>query len=302
MSSEITLDRRDTVTAFRTRLAKAMQWAGTNRSQLARRVGIDRSTMSQLLSPDNDRLPRADTVAAIAVALQVSLDWLLGLSQDEMLGAGILEQSLQIQPRQRSPVDEDLVRWHAEAVGYKIRYVPTNIPDQVKIPEVIAHEYDRERTPEQGQAIVRARDRLDYVRRPETDIEICMPIQGLLEFARGEGIWHGLTAAVREAQLGHIARLTAELYPGMRWFLFDGLSLHSVPVTIFGPLRVAIYIGQMYFVFNTTEHIRVLTRHFDDLIRHAVVQSHELSRFAADLHHQVRETGTARPTRQMVPA
>ncbi len=33
-----------------------------------------------------------------------------------------------------------------------------------------------------------------------------------------------------------------------------------------------IYVGQMYFVFNTTDHIRVLTRHFDNLIRAAVVQ------------------------------
>ena len=28
----------------------------------------------------------------------------------------------------------------------------------------------------------------------------------------------------------------------------------------------------MYFVFNTTEHIRLLIRHFDELIRAAVVQ------------------------------
>jgi hypothetical protein len=53
-------------------------------------------------------------------------------------------------------------------------------------------------------------------------------------------------------------------------FLFDRRSRYSVPLTIFGPKRAAIYIGNMYFVLNSTEHIRALTRHFDDLIRVAV--------------------------------
>ncbi|MDG2285565.1 MAG: hypothetical protein P8N43_08540, partial [Alphaproteobacteria bacterium] len=74
-----------------------------------------------------------------------------------------------------------------------------------------------------------------------------------------------------------------ELYPSMRWFLYDGLSHYSAPVTIFGPKRAAIYIGGMYFVFNTTEHIRVLTRHFDGLIRNAEVQPNEMSQHAMTL-------------------
>ena len=92
------MDRRDTVRIFRVRLAEAIERSGLSRSALARAVGVDRSTLSQLLSNDNDRLPRADTVAAIASTLQVSLDWLLGLSQEEKLGADILQQSLQIEP------------------------------------------------------------------------------------------------------------------------------------------------------------------------------------------------------------
>ena len=83
------MDRRDTAHRFRERLHEAMEKGQVNRSALAARIGIDRSTLSQLLSTDADRLPRADTAASIASALHVSLDWLLGLSQQEKLGADI---------------------------------------------------------------------------------------------------------------------------------------------------------------------------------------------------------------------
>src|SRR3546814_2465267 len=70
--------------------------------------------------------------------------------------------------------------------------------------------------------------------------------------------------------------LVEELYPTYRWFLYDGLAHYSAPVTIFGPIRAAVYIGNMYFVFNSTEHIRALTQHFDNLIRGAIVQPPEV--------------------------
>ena len=63
-----------------------------------------------------------------------------------------------------------------------------------------------------------------------------------------------------------------ELYPTFRWFLYDGLLRYAAPMTIFGPKRAALYIGNMYLVLNGTEHVRALAGHFDDLIRSAVVQ------------------------------
>ena len=94
------MDRRDTAQRFRERLREAMERGRVNRSTLAARIGIDRSTLSQLLSSEVDRLPRADTAAAIASALNVSLDWLLGLSQQaearcrhpERIGGGEAER------------------------------------------------------------------------------------------------------------------------------------------------------------------------------------------------------------------
>ena len=78
------------------------------------------------------------------------------------------------------------------------------------------------------------------------------------------------------AQLEQAARLVDDLYPAYRWFLFDNRERFSVPYTVFGPLRAALYVGDMYFVFTSTEHIRELSRHFDNnLIRNARIQPNE---------------------------
>src|SRR3546814_7764665 len=86
-------------------------------------------------------------------------------------------------------------------------------------------------------------------------------------FGLGQGIWEELDREVCIRQLTHVADLIDELYPSVRWYFYDGRAEYAVPVTIFGPKRAALYDGNMYLVFTTTEHIRVLTRRFDDLIR-----------------------------------
>jgi hypothetical protein len=118
-------------------------------------------------------------------------------------------------------------------------------------------------------------------------MEVCSSVQGLEEFALGHGIWKNLVVSSRIAQLKLMLTLLDELYPTLRWFLFDGLQRYSAPLTIFGPKRAAIYVGNMYVVFNSTEHIRALTRHFDDLIRASMVQPRDvydfIGRLAKDL-------------------
>jgi transcriptional regulator with XRE-family HTH domain len=276
-------DRRATVKIFRSRLVDALDRAGMSRAALARAAGVDRSTLSQLLSPANDRLPRADTVAAIALTLRVSLDWLLGLSQEDKLGADVLQESLRFTPSARTPVDDNLSRWHDEAVGYKIRYVPATLPDLMKTDEVLRYEFEDYVAKTVDQAIAASHGRLAYTRHPETDIEVCMSRQALEGFSRGEGRWSGLPAAARAAQLARMSRLCEELYPSLRLYLFDTLTHYSVPYTIFGPLRAAIYVGQMYFVFTTTPHIRRLARHFDELVRAAAVEARDTGGFVRRL-------------------
>jgi transcriptional regulator with XRE-family HTH domain len=257
---------------FRGRLLEAMDEMGLNRSQLARRVGIDRSTLSQILSPDGSRLPRADTAAAMAFELQVSLDWLMGLSQQRagVQGAEIVEQSLEITPGDPLSTADLLIRWHQEAKGFKIRYVPSSLPDHVKIPEVIDYEHElRERAEDERD---RAARQLAYVRAPETDVEVCSPLQSLEAFFAGEGIWKDLSPDIRLRQLERMIELVDELYPTFRWFLFDGRAQFAPPITIFGPKRAIVYMGNMFFVFNTTGHIQALVERFDGLIRAAVIQ------------------------------
>ena len=129
------------------------------------------------------------------------------------------------------------------------------------------------------QQIETALARLAWTRGPETDLECCNSIQAVELFARGVGIWRKLELRHRLAQLDHMIDLCAELYPTLRWFLFDGRERYAAPVTIFGPLRAALYLGQMYLVLTSTEHVRTLTAQFDDLIRGAVVQPNEIPAF-----------------------
>jgi transcriptional regulator with XRE-family HTH domain len=266
------IDRRETVAVFRERLTEVINESGLNRSAFARAAGVERSTLSQLLSPDNDRLPRVDTLITIAGFHQASVDWLLGLSQEGQAAMAILPQSLEIAPSAPVPVDERLAGWHAEAVGYKIRYVPTTLPDLLKNEAVIRYEYQDDPGGTTATRVEESLQRLAYQRRPETDMEVCSPLQALQEFARGNGVWRDLDTGDRRRQLDRMIELVEELYPTFRWFLYDGRRHFSVPLTIFGPLRAVIYVGRMFFVFNGTEHIRVLVKHFDDLIRAAIVQ------------------------------
>ncbi|WP_158805934.1 MULTISPECIES: helix-turn-helix domain-containing protein [unclassified Acidisoma] len=276
--------RAELVRVFRTRLLSVMSRSGGGQSDFARAIGIDRSTLSQILSPTNDRLPRIESVAAIARIGQVSVDWLLGLREIEDREAGVLSDDRpRIEANALSPVDERLIEWHEEATGYKVRHIPSNFPDVLKTEEVIAFEYEHFIALSPQRRIEITRSRLDYLRRPETDMEVCASIQVIESFARGTGIWEDLPLATRRAQLEHLIALCDELYPRYRWYLYDGRRLYSAPITIFGPIRATIYVGQMYLVFQSREHVRALVQHFDQTVRAAVIQPNDLPRYFRDL-------------------
>ena len=73
------VDKRDRALQFRSRLAEAMAARKMSQADLARRTGVDRSTISALLQPGT-RLPNAQLAADCARSLGISADWLLGLS------------------------------------------------------------------------------------------------------------------------------------------------------------------------------------------------------------------------------
>jgi transcriptional regulator with XRE-family HTH domain len=282
------MDRRDLLEVFRERLSQSMARAGLTQVALARRVGLDRSTLAQFLAPGNKRLPRADTLAALALDRQVSVDWLLGLAQEGALGAALLPQPIEIQKGGNVPLDARLERWFTEAVGYKVRYVPTTLPDLLKTDEVIRYEFRDELPAVPRSRIAVASEQLATQRRPESDLEVCSPWQGMESFARGEGIWRELDVEQRRRQLAHMIELVTELYPTFRWFLYDGLHRYAAPMTIFGPKRAALYVGDMFLVLNSTEHIRALSARFDDLIRAAVVQPSDVVKWLEGLSRRLR--------------
>lgn len=277
------MDKETLVHRFRTRLAESLEATGLSQSAFCRVARIDRSTLNQLLTSDQPRLPRADTIAAIAGALHVSTDWLLGLSQETERGAEILEQKQQIARSARSPLDELILTWIEESAGLKIRYVPFSLPDQIRIEEVSAYEYEHfpQRSPKQaGEATLR---QLEYIQQNDTDFEVCSPMHWIECLALGQGHWRALERRTRIDQVETMIQLTGDLYPSYRWYLYDNRAAHSAPLTIFGAKRATIYVGGMYFVYNTTDHIRALSRHFDDLIRAASVQAHEIGDYLEKL-------------------
>jgi transcriptional regulator with XRE-family HTH domain len=280
------VDKRDTVSIFRTRLGELIARTGSSRARFAAKAQLDRSTLTQLLAEANVRLPRAETIVRIAAAHGVSIDWLLGLSQQDHVATDVVSQ-LAIEPEAGDPADERLKRWHDEAHGFKIRYVPATLPDHLKTNATIAYESRKLIDPIAHAWSGQAHAWIDYAGRPESEIEVCAPMHDVIGFARGEGPWRGFAAADRRQQLAHMADRLDALYPAYRWFLFDSRERFSVPYTVFGPKRAVIYAGEIYLVFTATELIREFSTHFDNLIRHARVQPNECAAFVRSLIAEV---------------
>lgn len=275
------MDKRELSELFRQRLTDLVRRSGLNASAFAASVHLDRSALSQLLTGTAARLPRTETLVAIAAAHNVSLDWLLGLSQTEGL-TGELRAALEIEEAVDDADQTLMARWHGEAAGTKIRYVPAAIPDLLRSEALIAFEAQitqRDASQQRGET----QSRLAYNRRPETDMEACMPRQTLELLAAGQGIWTGMSAPARKEQLRHMAALVDDLYPTFRLYLFDGRTRFSIPYTVFGTTRAALYVGGLYMLLNATEPVRTLTRHFDGLVRSATVNAHETARWVAGL-------------------
>ncbi len=264
-----------------------MAETGTSQAALARAAGVDRSTISQLLKSRGPRLPNAQLVAECAAALGVSADWLLGLSERPEQAADLVALSMSMTEAPRALVDEHIFSWHREAEGYKIRHVPANLPDMLKTTEMLHWEYAPSLGRTTEQAVNASQDRLDWMRAARSDYEIAIPVHELASFARAEGYYRGVPATLRRAQLDHLARLHDQLYPSLRIYIYDSKRLYSAPVSIFGPLLAAIYIGSNYLVFHDIDRITAITRHFDKLVREAEVTSRGLPGYLSRLKQEV---------------
>ncbi len=268
-------DKRARADLFRDRLATAMQNAGSNQSALARQIGTDRSTISQLLRPATTRLPNAHLVGSCAQALGVSCDWLLGLSDRPELAADLLAGAMRQSHAERATADEQIYEWHRESEGFKIRHVPALLPDMLKTRAVLEWEYEPHLGRTIEQAIGAAHDRLEWLKGGRSDYEIAMPLYELDSFAAGTGYYATLPKEVRSRQIYDLIALSQALYPRLRICLFDARRLYSAPLTVYGPLLAVLYIGQSFLAFRDTERVRSFTDHCDHLVKEAEVSARD---------------------------
>ena len=281
------IDKRLRADRFRQRLATAMRDKTMSQSELARRISVDRSTISQLLRDQGARLPNAQVVGECAAALGVSADWLLSLTDRPESAADILANSLTLTAAPRALVDEQIFSWHLEAQGYKIRHVPAGLPDMLKTREVLEWEYSPHLGRTTSQAIGASEDRLNWMRASQSDYEIALPLYELASFAKGVGYYEGVPRDLRQAQLNHLSTLCAQLYPRLRVYLYDARKLFSSPVTVFGPLLAVLYLGRNYLAFRDTERVQGFTEHFDNLVRQASVTARMLPDHIAELQKDI---------------
>lgn len=280
------IDRRDRATLFRARLAQAMTEKSHSQSALARAVGVDRSTISALLT-DGTRLPGAQLAADCAQALSVSCDWLLGLSGRPEPVADLLAASVTLTDAPRALFDATIFGWHQQAAGYKIRHVPATLPDMFKLPDLVAWEYRDHLGGSADAAIAAFEAQLLWMRGARSDYEIALPLHEIASFTAATGYWQGLPAPLRRAQLDHLIRIYDELYPALRLYFFDAHRVFSSPVTVFGPHLAVIYLGRHYIAFRDPARVQSILQHFDWLVRESPMGAREVMGHLRDLRATV---------------
>lgn len=268
---------------FKNRLLNRISEIGMSRSELARRCGVDRSTIAQLLNSEDVRLPNAHLAAECAAALQVSSDWLLGLTERVETSAGLLSTVCEIADAERTPADSQILLWHQEAAGNKIRHVPATFPDILKTKQVLAFEYanDLDKTPRQ--AVNAMEETIQWLDAPGSDYEICIPTHTISSLVHGVGYWEGLSADARKEQVDKLIDTSRNRYPSLRIYLIDTKKIYTAPITVFGQFLAVVYVGRYYLVFRERLQIQALTKHFDHLIRAAEVDARSVGDWVENL-------------------
>ena len=253
------MDKRQLSSVFRDRFRSLLSEVQDDLPGFLRRVKIDRSALSQLRDPKQDRLPRAETLRRIAEATGVSVDWLLGL-ENSREGRQQMTTSSALLSADPADGQSPLSRWRAEAEGHKLRYVPAGLPDMLTL----------RAGPADGTAgpIEQVLTGFDF---EEMDLEIAMPLQTFELMVARKGLWAGAGVDDVLAQLTLISEACAQHYPALRLHLYDGRSLFSAPFTVFGRMRASVYLGGAYISVTGQEEVRYFTKRFDDMVRNAVV-------------------------------
>ena len=198
------MDKRIRADVFRTRLQEAMSLKKVTRSALSRAANVDRSTIGQLLKNDYPRLPNAQLAADIAGALSVSTDWLLGLTNRPEAPGDIVAAAMSLSPAERTSADEQLLEWHREAEGYKVRHVPATLPDILKTERMLQWEYASFREKRLPEAFAAMQNQLQWLSSGVSDYEIALPLHEIEACAAGTAYYKGVSRDVRFEQLNFL--------------------------------------------------------------------------------------------------
>ncbi|MFK7762427.1 MAG: transcriptional regulator [Roseobacter sp.] len=263
------MDKRELSRLFKERLRQVVTAHAEGRGHFMAAVGIDRSALSQFLSPETDRMPRAETLRRIAAVSGVSVDWLLCL-ENAPEGRQKVTESVRIEKEQQADGSIPLDQWRNEAAGYKLRTVPSTLPDIISL---VTPAKDHSIDDARGGGVENVLERLSL---SDMDVEVAMPIQTLQDLSARTGLWQGAARESCHRQLVHMARICRETYPALRLHVYDGTKTFSAPFTVFGNQRVALYIGESYLVVTGPEQVRGFSRRFDVLVRRALVGSEQV--------------------------
>ncbi|VAW16377.1 hypothetical protein MNBD_ALPHA09-202 [hydrothermal vent metagenome] len=184
-----------------------------------------------------------------------------------------ISTAMQIESARQADGSTPLHQWHKEAAGYKLRYVPSTLPDMLCLsmaPEQagsLADIKDGARGGVRGGGVENV---LDGVTLADMDVEIAMPVQTLQDLAAQTGLWRNASPKGCRRQLELMALTCEAAYPALRLHLYDGSQTYSAPYTVFGKARAAIYIGDAYLVVTAVDQVQAFVRHFDELVRQTV--------------------------------
>jgi transcriptional regulator with XRE-family HTH domain len=275
------MDKRDLAREFKKRLRDVVGSHTEGRGHFMRAVGIDRSALSQFLNPETDRMPRAETLHRIASVTGVSADWLLCL-ENAPEGRQEVARSVQIEKEIQADGSTPLDQWCNEAIGFKLRTVPSTLPDIVSL--VPDANTDGTLEDPRGGGVENV---LKHISLHDMDVEIAMPLQTLQDLSARTGLWRDISRAQSKQQLQHMARICQAYYPALRLHVYDGTKTFSAPFTVFGNQRVALYIGDAYLVVSSPDQVRDFAHQFDRLVRRAMIGSDKIHETLNDLSNAV---------------
>lgn len=276
------MDKRELATRFSKRLRQILESGEGGTAAFVHDTGIDRSALSQFLDPRTVRLPRAEALRNIAIARGISVDWLLDLETAQE-GRQEVSSSIEIEGEKEEDVSP-LERWREEADGHKMRYVPSTLPDMLSLAGLQPDD-SRDAIDARGSGVENVLEGMDI---HDMDLEIAMPIQTLEDVTYQSGLWRHFDPELCKRQLTHMAAICNETYPTLRLHLYDGTKTFSAPFTVFGKMRVAIYIGEAYLVVTSKEQIKTFVQRFDGLVRQSIIRPNKVDEHLASLASKIK--------------